>query len=282
MSLGYDRDANIFNLGDTAELRVTLYDKDDRPLTYEDVLSVSFVVQKPDRTKTTVNGEIQEDGSGLLRYNGTTATGQYIVVATFALPDGKRSTRADFEVVDPFDDATPSPSWVVADAAWGKLEDCFDGEDEGPWLRDMTLNTFNKEKMETFISEALFDINQQNPPTSLTVDQFAYESGGQAFATDDLPLLAQGVLVAVIRHLMRSYVEQPNPTGAPIAWHDRRDYLQRWQAVYQVELEQYRRMLALFKRQFLHLGQSKVLVSSKAGRLIPAPMRTRNVGRGYW
>lgn len=283
MSLGYDREQNIVNLGDTALLRAVLYDLEDKPLTVDEAIGVSFTVQKPDKTQSTVVGTIEDDGSGAANYNTTDQVGQYITVAKFTTTDGTRSTRADFEVVDPFLDASPSPSWVVADAAWSKLEDCFDAEDEGPWLRDMTLNTFNKAKMEEFIAEALFDINQQNPPTSLMLAQFAYQDGaGNTFATADLPLLSQGVLVAVIRHLMRSYVEQPNPVGAQIAWHDRRDYLQRWQSVYQTELEQYRRILALFKRRFLNLGDSKLLLSSKAGRLIPAPMRTRNVGRGYW
>lgn len=284
MSLGFERDQNVVNLSDTAPLRAFLYDEDDKPLTNEDVVAVSFVVQKPDKTKTTVAGIIEDDGSGTAAFNGTDQVGQYIVVASFTtVEDGTQSTRADFEVVDPFLDSTPSPSWVVADAAWSKLEDCFDGEDEGPWLRDMTLNTFNKTKMEKFIEEALFDINQQNPPTDLRLSSFAYQDGaGNTFATADLPLITSGVLVAVIRHLMRSYVEQPNPVGAQIAWHDRRDYQQRWQQIYQIELEQYRRILALFKRRYLGLGDSKLLLSSKAGRLIPAPMRTRNVGRGYW
>ena len=116
----------------------------------------------------------------------------------------------------------------------------------------------------------------------LQIDSFVYEHSGDIYVTSELPLLAQGVFLCVVRHLMRSYVEQPNPVGAQIAWHDRRDYLQRWQSVYTIEDAHYKRTVALFKRRFLGLGHSRVLVSSKAGRLIPAPMRTRNVGRGYW
>lgn len=283
MSLGYDREQNIVNLGDTAEVKAFLFTDDDRPADPDDLIAVEFTIQKPDKTKVVESGDIEDDGIGTALFTGTDQKGQYIAIAKFTMIDGKvRSSRADFEVVDPFEELTPSPSWVVADAAWAKLEDCFDGEDEGPWLREMTLNFFNQRKMENFIDEALFDINQQNPPTDIQVDAFAYTADGETFATPALPLAAQAVFVAVLRHLIRSYVEQPNPVGASIAWHDRRDYLQRWQSVYQLEWQQYLRMLALYKRQFLNLGHSKVLVSSKAGRLIPAPMRTRNVGRGYW
>lgn len=283
MSLGYDREQNIVNLDDTAEVRAFLYDEEDAPVDPDNLITVDFTIQKPDKTKVAQPGTVEDDGSGYTLFTDTDQKGQYIAIAKFTLLDGVvRSSRADFEVVDPFEELTPSPTWVLADAAWGKLEDCFDGEDEGPWLREMTLNFFNQRKMENFIAEALFDINQQNPPTDIQIEAFAYTADGNTYATPALPLAAQGVFVAVLRHLIRSYVEQPNPVGAAIAWHDRRDYLQRWQSVYQLEWQQYLRMLALYKRQFLGLGHSKVLVSSKAGRLIPAPMRTRNIGRGYW
>lgn len=286
MSLGYDREQNVFCQGDTAEIVAVLYDREDRPMTEDDVEEVEFTIQKPDGEKVTEPGEIADDGSGTLAFDDTDLVGEYLVIASFSLEAGKRSTRVDFEVIDPFKSIAPSPSWVVADAAWKKIEDCFDGEQDGPWLRDMTLTYFNRDKMENFISEALFDVNQQNPPTNLAVGDFAMSQGTGddmvTVVTADLPLIAQGVFIAVLRHLMRSYVEQPNPVGAQIAWHDRRDYLQRWQSVYQVEYQQYMRMVALYKRRFLHLGEAKVLVSSKAGRLIPAPMRTRFVGRGYW
>lgn len=284
MSLGFDREPNIVNMGDTAKLVAFLYDSEDNIIEADDIVSVSFQVAAPDNTRTTEQGEVQDDGSGELIFADTAQVGQYLAVATFDLLNNeRRSTRVDFEVIDPFKSLTPSPSYLVAEAAWMKLEDCFDAEDEGPWLRDMTLNYFNKDKMEAFIAEALFFINQANPPTNLDVAAFVTLDGsGDPVITVDLPLLAQAVFIQVLRHLIRSYVEQPQPQGAQIAWSDRRDYLQRWQSVLQIESEAYRTMLALYKRRFLGLGQSRMLVSSKAGRLIAAPMRTRNIGRGYW
>lgn len=284
MSLGYDREQNVFNLNDTAVVLAFLYDSEDNPVALDDVLSVTFTIQKPDGTSDTEVGFIEDDGGGKLLWNDTDLVGQYTVIAAFATPDGTRSTRADFEVIDPLDPPVMSKSYIAAVWGWRKFEDCFDAEDEGPWLRDVTLNFFNKSKMEEFIDEALLDINLQNPPTNLVLDYFVADPVGSdpPTATSNIPLLAHGIALAVIRHLMRSYVEQPNPVGMPIAWHDRRDYLQRWQTVYQIEQQQYMRTLALFKRSFLQLGRVAMLVSSKAGRLIPAPMRTRNVGRGYW
>lgn len=284
MSLGYDQQMKIVNKGDAAELIATIYDRNDDPYSADDLLSVEFTVQAPDDTTTTVSGSVEDDGKGIVYYGGTTQVGHYTVMATFQTINGAKSTRVDFEVIDPFADITPSPSWIVANDAWEKFEDCFDAEEEGPWLQDMTLNVFKKEKMERFIDDALMDINLQHPPTSLLIDNFVQPAVGDdpPVITGDLPLLTQALLVQLIRHLIRSYVEQPNPVGAAIAWHDRRDYMQRWQSVLQIEKEQYMRLLALYKRRYLGLGQTAGLVSSKAGRLIHAPMRTRFAGRGYW
>ena len=281
MSLGYDRELKVFNLGDTAELEAALLNNFNEPFEADELISVKFTIQAPDGTRTEKTGEINDDGLGILYYNGTDQLGHYSVVATFRTENGLKSCRADFETIDPFNEKEPSPSWVIANDAWEKFEDCFDGEEEGPWLRDMTLNVFNKRKMENFIDDALMDINLQHPPTSLQLNTFV-GTEPSVHLLEGAPLLTQSLVVQLIKHLMRSYVEQPNPTSSMISWHDRRDYLQRWKLVLEQEEKQYERMRALWKRQFLGLGSVATLVSSKAGRLLPAPMRTRNVGRGYW
>lgn len=291
MSLGYDRELNVSNLNDSAEVVAYLYDKNDSLVPEDDLVGVEFVVQKPDGTKSVaLTGEITDAGTGRIFFADTDLVGHYTAVATFdTVEAGRRSSRADFEVIDPFEITTPSASYVMSVLAWEKFEDCFDGEGEGPWLKEMTLNFFNKDKMERFMSDSLFDVNVQHPPTNLDLSAFVRTPTEQDLIddpdaipqpTDAAPLLAQGMLLSIIRHLMRSYTEQPNPVGAQIAWHDRRDYLQRWREVYDVEQAQYMRMLALYKRQFLGLGRGKLLISSKAGRLLSAPMRTRYVGRG--
>lgn len=284
MSLGFDRDVDLVNLGDTAEITVEVYTDEDSPFPDTELVGVVFTIQHPDGTKVSgLEGEVMDTGQGYLRYATTTQTGQYLVVATFTTVEGrKKSVRADFEVIDPFNPPAPSPEEVLADAVWMKLRDCFDAEDEGPWLRDMTLNVFNKSKMQEFSREALFDINQQNPPTDFALSTFVHSDGTQTLINEShFYLLVHGTFLAVLRHLIRSYVEQPQPQGAQVVYEDRRDYLQRWQTIYQIELAQYQRELALWKRQFLGLGSTRGLLSTKAGRLIPAPMRTRYIGRGY-
>lgn len=270
------------NLGDTAELFETLYDEREVAVPADSIALVRFTVQRPNKSQVTRLGEVLDDGQGFLRWSETTIVGPYTYVAQFTLSSGEiRSSRGSFEVLDPLNPPLPTTTERIANTVWSKLEDCFDSEEGGPWLRDVTLKYFDEQKIPEFIGEALLDINIASPTTSASLADFTIEMPD---GTDDpdMPILTQGVLLAVIRHLMRSYVEQPMPQGAAVVYEDRRDYLQRWQIIYQIEEARFNRIVALWKRQFIGLGKSKMLVAAKAGRLLPAPLRTRNIGRGYY
>lgn len=278
--LGLRSDHRV-NVGDTAELHPVLYDEFEVPVPASAITGVTFITQAPDGSQTTTVGAIKPDGSGFLRWVGTANTGEYVYVAQFGLVSGEvRSTRGSFEVIDPFNPPSLTAIERINNAVWLRLEDCFDSDEGGPWLRDMTLAYFNKTKTGEFITDAMFDINMAPPMTHAVIGDFTTI---QVDGTDDpeSTLLIQGTLLAVIRHLMRSYVEQPNLTGAQVVFEDRRDYLQRWQTIYQMELERYNRWIVLWKRQFVG-NHRAMLVSAKAGRLLPAPLRSRNIGRGMW
>lgn len=300
---------NIVNLNDSAELYAYLSDQGE-PVLADDLLSVAFTIEKPNGAKTTETGTVMDDGAGYLMFNDTDQVGEYVAVATFIFTTGKvKSTRSDFEVGDPFNPTVGTQETVIEHLVWDKVEDCFDSRDGGPWLREMTLNVFDRSKMSDFIDEALLEINVYNPPTHFDENYFVHsithelpllvpseslipsdslilaDEGAvfvEASPNEDTQILVLGTFLSVVRHLMRSYVEQPLPSGGQITYEDRRDYLQRWGTIYQIESMRFDALLKLWKRQFLGLNQGKVLVSSKAGRLSPAPMRTRNIGRGYY
>jgi hypothetical protein len=280
MPLGYRNDHRV-NTGDTAELRPVLYDIDEVPVVADDIDSVTFTIAYPDGLQESVSGDVDGDGSGFYRWADTEQIGQYRYIARFVLTSGEvRSIKGVFEVIDPFNPPELTPTELIEEAVWLRIEDCFDSDLGGPWLRDMTLSYFNKTKVHEFIGEAMMDINLAPPATHATIGDFTVV---QPDGSEDpeASLLIQGTLLAVIRHLMRSYTEQPALTGAQVVYDDRRDYLQRWQIIYQMESERYARWVALWKRQFVGNHRS-TLVSAKAGRLLPAPLRTRNIGRGYW
>lgn len=294
MPLGTARDISTVNQGDTADLYAYVFDQDSNPIPAADLTSVSFVIQDPTGTKSTVPGSIEADGAGFLRFDTTAKPlGEYVALAQFVLDSGeRRSTRLDFTVTDPFATVVPTRNEVIATQVWNLLEDCFDSEEGGPWLRDMTLSYFDRAKIEQFIPYAMLEVNNAPPTTELTVGDFVriiFDTDGvtpiDAEADESVPVIAMGTLIQVIRHLMRSYVEQPAPMGSEIAYEDRRDYLQRWQLILQDLEAEWTRMVALWKRQFYNLGKSALLVHSKAGRLYGQAnpsWRARNAGRGWY
>lgn len=298
MALGYDREKNVASVGDTADLYAYLYDNEDAPVDPDTLASVEFTIQKPDSTKVTADGEILPDGAGFLLFTETDQPGEYAAVAKFIFNDGQiRSTRSDFEVIDPFREVhdPTDPAYdeyahyesLITERVWRKINDLFDSTDGGPWMMDMTLNVFSESRIADFIPEALFDINVYMPPTEFGIDTFARPvpadlTSGATRPNPNLTLIVEGTLLAVIRHLMRTYTEQPNPAGGQVTYEDRRDYLQRWGTIYQIENEFFQHLVKNWKRQFMGLHESKNLVSSKAGRLMPAPLRSRNIGRGYY
>jgi hypothetical protein len=280
MPLGITKPDHRVNVGDTAELMRHLYRDDETAVPAADIAQVRITVQRPDKSQTTASATIETDGSGFYRWTDTTQQGLYSYVMQFTFVTGEiRSVRGAFEVIDPFNPPTLTPTEALSEAVWQKFEDCFDSNEGGPHLRDETLNYFNKDKVPQFIDAGVLLINSTPPVTQLVIGDFATVLPDGA-SDPDLPILAEAVFLEMVRHLMRSYVEQPLPQGAQVVYEDRRDYLQRWQMIYQMEMEYFLRTLALWKRQFIQLGHSKILVTAKAGRLLPAPLRSRNIGRG--
>lgn len=280
MSFGYERQKRVF-VNDTALLEAYIYEADDEtliPLTA--INQVLFTVKQPlEETPTIINdpGTIVGDGHAqyLVSSSQITEPGEYLATAQFFLSNGeKRTVVVDFNAFDPFQSVGASDVDPWVDLTWRKLEDCFDSDIGGPWLRDMTLARFDKSKIKLLLPDALLDINYQQPITAFTEDSFPLDNDGGA-------LLSQALLVVTVRHLMRSYAEQPDTNNSPVAFLDRRRYQETWGKVLEIEEAQYRRILALWKRQYFGFGNSKLLVATKAGRLVPAPMRARYIGRGY-
>lgn len=202
----------------------------------------------------------------------TQLTGLYHGRAQFTLNDTTtHSQPASFEVIDPLQDKfNVEGEDLVLERAWMKFEDIWDSELGGPHLRDTTKASFSKDKMALLLPDALYTINNvYQPVTGFDPATFPYTAHG--------PLYSQGLVVQTIRHLMRSYVEQWTPQGANISWYDRRDYLQRWQSVLQLEDAQFMSWLDLFKKDQMSFGTTATLVggyNNGAGRY-PRYMRGR-------
>lgn len=228
-------------------------------------------------------GEVEENGEGYLQWTNTEESGQYLVQAQFTLVTQEvKSVMINFTVNDPFNIPPPTEAQLVAEEVWLRFEDMYDSVEGGPILRDYTLSHFDVKKIERFIPEALLDINVQMPPTQYSISYFARPLGNGE-VNPLMPLLSKGVMCKVLLHMVRSYIEQPVPQGAQIAYEDRTRYAQAWQSSYTVEREDWISMVRLYKRQELNLGHSALLTSSKAGRLFfSGAWRTANIGRGFY
>lgn len=258
--------------GDTAIIEANLFDEDGvSPIP---VQSASWQVRKPDGNIATGGPTVIEDSEISIAFADTVLPGSYSTQVTFLLPDSsKRSTVLSFEVVDPLESTnigtSDTPEEKVIDRAWMKLEDLFDSELGGPHLRDRTLQNFDREKMKRLVPDALYNINNYyQPSTGFDEATFPYDAHS--------PLLAQGILVESIYHLMRSYVEQPTPVGAGTpTYFDRRDYLNRWQMILTGEEKRLDMWLDLFKRDQMGFGSSSLLVGGYAsyGNRVPRYMR---------
>lgn len=254
-------------------------------LDYESLISAPGLVAEEvelEFESTQWPGEIEEDGQGYLQWTITEEPGQYLAQAQFTLVTQEvKSVMVNFAVEDPFNIPPPTEAQLVAEEVWLRFEDAFDSVEGGPILRDYTLAHFDVRKIERLIPEALLDINVQMPPTQYSISYFARPlSNGEINPL--MPLLSKGVMCKVLLHMIRSYIEQPVPQGAQIAYEDRTRYAQAWQTAYVTEREDWISMVRLYKRQELNLGHSALLVGSKAGRLFfNGTWRTQNIGRGF-
>lgn len=288
---GTVRDDTEVSIGDTKELIAYLYNDDETPVSADDLVSVVFTIKKPDETEVTDPGDIQDDGSGYLLFDGNDQTGLYVWTAQFVYISGAKKTYRDqYNVYDPLIVPPTSRRRTIADEVWMRIEDCFDSELGGPWLRDETLSYFDPTKVERFVDEGLVIINNWPPLTNFDLGMFTTkfpdpdpsQPAGTLEENPNQIVIVQATLLAVIRHLMRSYTEQELPQGANINWQSRRDYLERWTQIYQIELEWFKELLALWKRQFFNYGHSALLVGQKAGRLgFGTGWRARNALRGW-
>ena len=267
---------------DTAELYAALRINEE-PVPYTDIFSVYFTVQRPDGTFTTQQGDVMSDGRGYLQWLDTSQVGQYLAAAQFTLLDDQiRTVLISFSVVNPFDPNIAAID-LVSSQVMLRLEDLYDSMNPGgPHLKDWTFAHFDQERIADFINEALMEINVQMPPTqTLLADYTTPNNDGSQ--NPMLMLLVQGVLVLAMRHLSRSYVEQPIPQGANIIWEDRTRYSQMWKEQADQLYQEWIGNVRLAKRVYYNFGHSALSIFSKAGRLGWGPSwKMRSIGRGWY
>jgi hypothetical protein len=137
--------------------------------------------------------------------------------------------------------------------------DTYDSTVGGPHLIEEFQTKFNNERIAQLLNWAVNKMNMMKQP----ITNWTLSSPGNpgSFPQSYWGLLVMGGYIEVLRHLVRSYVEQPDIRNADVAYLDRRDYNVRWKLVLDMEEEQFEQMLTLVKRKLMNLGSSSMLVA---------------------
>jgi hypothetical protein len=170
----------------------------------------------------------------------------------------------------------------IVEQGWNRFEDLFDSPLGGPNLQVYAQSHFNRGRIAQLLRAAVGRLNTAAQPyQTYTLDG----DGGAAFPIAAWgALLEQALYVEILKHLRRSYVEQPLLQGGEVTRHDRRDYMQRWGEVLADEQQQLKEQLDVFKIRAMGLGRPAVLVSGGAYGRSPSGVRymgTRGRPRFY-
>lgn len=187
--------------------------------------------------------------------------GNYTVVWIYSL-DGVGQEYRTYLVIgqaEPAYDALIAPLKDMVDTTWIRFADLFDSPAGGPNLMTYFQTHYTRGRLAQLMRIAVGTLNTiAQPYQTYTVDG----DGGAAFPVAKWgPLLERSLYVEALKHLIRSYVEQPMFVGGSVTRLDRRDYMDRWRSVLADEEPTFRQQLEVFKIANMGMGRPAVLVS---------------------
>jgi hypothetical protein len=219
----------------------------------------------------------------ILSSEDTQTPGLYTVSFTYDL-DAVAQVAAYYieigERAPAYDSLEPDMKEIV-ESVNHRFADLFDSQDGGANLETYYQSHFNRNRLGQLLGIAMGRLNTMAQP----YQTYTLEDGGKAFPTDQWgPMLETALYIETLRHLIRSYVEQPMFMGANITRLDRRDYQQRWQSVLQDEEQMFKSQLDTFKIAHMGLGRPRILVSGGVyGRYGPTRVAGSVAARPrYW
>jgi hypothetical protein len=193
----------------------------------------------------------------------TSNSGLYSVAWLYDLATVDQIDNIYLEIgpASPVYDALTAELKGLIETVWWKFADLFDSPMGGPHLQTYFQAQFSRERVARMMHSALQRINSIQQP----VQGYTLDPNGKYYPVDKWGgLLAQATYVEVLKHLVRSYTEQPDAVSVSVARLDRRDYMNRWMDVLRMEQEDLRDMLDAFKIASMSLSSTRVLVDGGA------------------
>jgi len=153
---------------------------------------------------------------------------------------------------------------LTVDNVYARVSDAFDSTSGGPYLWETLTGTFNPWEVisRMMMTEAISYINLYMPP-ALELDPTKVPQKWQ-------PLHEKCTYFHFLKHLSRSYIEQPDTPGVNVPRLDRRRYRDEWKREAQDEQRELDNMLRQLKRDYLTKSR-KLLVS---GGVLPSKFIT--------
>lgn len=266
--------------------------KAGEPADADGVVTLNFIAEGVGETAPTVvfsrTASRQAVGTYEITLAATdTATpGLYTLSWAYAI-DGVPQTYLTYaevgQAAPDYDRLAPSMKQIV-DSVWIRLADLFDAPVGGPNLQTYFQANFGRGRIAQLLRIGVGRLNTMAQPYSnYTLDD---GQGGGAFPVDQWgSLLETATWIEVLKHLRRSYVEQPNVMlAAGVSRLDRRDYMDRWGQILDDEETMFKGQLDTFKIAHMGFGRPAVLVSGGVyGRYGPTRVAGSMAARPrYW
>jgi len=171
-------------------------------------------------------------------------------------------TWVHIEPPAPAYDQLPQVARNVIEEVHAKFADSFDAPFGGPNLQQWAQTHFGRNRIAQLLYQAVGHLNNVAQPYMwFSADGtqgglFPYQQWGG--------LINSALTVEVLKHLMRSYTEDPDLVGNVQARASRRDYQMRWGEMLRVEMETFKAERDTFKITYMFRMQPRALVSGGA------------------
>lgn len=193
----------------------------------------------------------------------TGSRGNFTAVWTYhpsTAVDSPEVTYTDyFQVLEPmpqYEALRDDEKAIVERVSW-MLGDLYDSTNGGPNLVEQFQTHFGYNRIAQLMALAIQNFNISYAPMT----NYGVGFGATRLPNEFSGILTMGTYLEVVKHLIRSYVEQPDLRGTNVSMTDRRDYINRWKIVYDMEKADFDRNLKYAKRKLLSLGRGSLLVS---------------------